>query len=267
MKAIILAAGIGQRLDGGPDRRPKALLEFGAATLLERHLRLLRGFGIVEIAVTVGYRADLVAAEVGRLGFGGTVRLIENPHYRDGSVVSLWAAREILASGAPILLMDADVLYDHRLMVRLLDSPMDNRLLVDRNVEPGDEPVKVCIRDGRIVDFRKRPRADCDWYGESVGFFRFSPAAARELAGRAADYVGDGAQRLMEYEETIRDMILASPPGAFGFEDITGLPWVEMDFPEDVRYARDVVFPRLIDKDVSGLRFASLRNAPKMARP
>jgi len=44
------------------------------------------------------------------------------------------------------------------------------------------------------------------------------------------------------------------------------LPWVEIDFPEDVRYAQDVVYPHLLDKDVSGLRFASLRDAPKMAR-
>jgi choline kinase len=38
----------------------------------------------------------------------------------------------------------------------------------------------------------------------------------------------------MEYEEPIRDMIMASPAERFGFEDISGLPWIEIDFPEDV---------------------------------
>jgi choline kinase len=109
--------------------------------------------------------------------------------------------------------------------------------LLDREIEPGDEPVKLCVRDGRIVDFHKRPNEPHDWHGESVGFFRFSASAAEELAGRAEDYVVTG-RRMMEYEEPIRDMIIASTADRFGFEDISGLPWTEIDFPEDVVKAR-----------------------------
>ena len=47
----------------------------------------------------------------------------------------------------------------------------------------------------------------------------------------------------MEYEEPIRDMILAHP-GRFGFEDISGLPWTEIDFPEDVAKA-NLLLPEL----------------------
>ena len=96
--------------------------------------------------------------------------------------------------------------------------------------------MKLCIRDGHIVDFHKRPSAPHEWHGESVGFFRFSPQTAAELANRAAEYVASG-RRDMEYEEPIRDMIVASQPGRFGFEDISGLPWTEIDFPEDIRKA------------------------------
>ena len=74
------------------------------------------------------------------------------------------------------------------------------------------------------------------WHGESVGFFRLTPGTAAELADRAEDYVTTG-RRGMEYEEPIRDMILQSPPDRFGFEDISGLPWTEIDFPEDVAKA------------------------------
>ena len=63
--------------------------------------------------------------------------------------------------------MDGDVIYDTRLMRQLIDAPLDNCLLMDRNIEPGDEPVKLCIRDGRIVDFHKRPTEAHDWHGES----------------------------------------------------------------------------------------------------
>ncbi len=40
-------------------------------------------------------------------------------------------------------------------------------------------------------------------------------------------------------------MILASAPERFGFEDISGLPWTEIDFPEDVEKAR-ALLPALV---------------------
>jgi choline kinase len=47
-------------------------------------------------------------------------------------------------------------------------------------------------------------------------------------------------------EDPLRDVILEAPD-VFGFEDITGLPWIEIDFPEDVVRARTEVLPRLLD--------------------
>ena len=244
--ALILAAGLGRRLGSvGPDslRGPKAMLDFGGTSLLARHFAILRDAGVARVTVVIGFEAEQVRAAVARMDAGPFVSLIENPAFEEGSVVSLWAGREVLRSGAQLLLMDADVLYDGRLMARLLHSAKPDCLLLDRDIEPGDEPVKLCIQDGQIVDFHKRPSAPHQWHGESVGFFRFSPQTAAELADRAEDYVASG-RRAMEYEEPIRDMIVAGPPGRFGFEDISGLPWTEIDFPEDIRKA-DALLPQL----------------------
>ena len=230
--ALILAAGVGRRL-AAEDGQPKCLLEFAGRSLLARHLDILRASGVHDIAIVVGHEAGRVRREVA----AESAEFIVNPDYREGSVVSLWAGRNILRSGRPVVLMDADVLYDRRLMARLLAGRWANCLLLDREIEPGDEPVKLCVAAGRIVDFHKRPQVAHEWHGESVGFFRFAPDAAAELARQAEEYVVSG-RRHMEYEEPIRDMILASPPGRFGFEDISGLPWTEIDFPEDVDKAR-----------------------------
>ena len=242
-RALILAAGRGRRM--GMDVPAKALLSFGGNSLLARHLTILDGCGVGQIAVTIGYRAPDLRDEVARHERGSGVTLIENPSFRDGSMVSLWHGRDVLRSGAPILLMDADVLYDRRLIMRLLDSPQENVFLLDRAIEPGEEPVKLCIDDGRIVDFHKQPEIEHQWHGESVGFFRFAPRMAAELADRVEGYVTAGRTDL-EYEEAIRDMILAHEGHSFGFEDISGLPWIEIDFPEDVQRAEATVLPSLI---------------------
>lgn len=246
MRAVILAAGRGRRLGGFGDARPKILLRFGGRSLLQRHIEILEFCGITEIAVVVGYRADAVRDEIKALGRLGQVGLIENPRYTEGSVVSLWSAGGALASGVPALLMDGDVLYDWRLMQRLTQSSRANCLLMDRNIEPGDEPVKLCIAENRIVDFHKKPRNPYEFHGESVGFFRLSPEIAAALLAGAADYVANGRQD-QEYEEPLRDLILASGADVFGYEDITGLPWSEIDFPLDVARARSGIVPRLSD--------------------
>ncbi|WP_096700213.1 phosphocholine cytidylyltransferase family protein [Magnetospirillum sp. 15-1] len=239
---ILLVAGVGRRLDGAIPG-PKVLLEFGGKTLLERHLDALMAHGVEDIGLTVGYQSDAIRREVARLGLEGRVRLIENPDFRLGSLVSLWVQAERLRCGRPVILMDGDVLYDPAMIGRLLAAPAENVLLLDREIEPGDEPVKICLRNERIVDFRKKPEHAHDWHGESVGFFRFSPAMAILLADRCARYVEQG-QTGLEYEEAIRDLILAEPE-RFAATDISDLSWTEIDFVDDVTKARETVLPRL----------------------
>lgn len=243
MRAIILAAGVGKRL-GGADDPPKALLEFGGKNLLARHIEILRHFGIEDATIAIGYKAMLLEKEIARLGAQDFASCVLNPDYDEGSIVSLWAVRGALSSGADILLMDADVLYDYRLMARLVGSRHVNCFLMDRRIEPGDEPVKLCVRGGELVDFHKLVRNAFDYCGESVGFFRLSPALASRLAAKADAYVS-GGRRQEWYEESIRDLLLESAPGTFGFEDVTGLPWIEVDFPEDVVRAEREILPKL----------------------
>ncbi len=240
--AILLVAGVGRRL-GGSSNPPKVLLEFGGETLLARHLKALSADGVATVSLTVGHDEEAIRQEVGRLGLGDQVRFVTNPRYREGSLVSLWAQRDLLRRGGPVLLMDGDVLYDQAMMSRLLTAKGENILLVDHDIEPGDEPVKICFRGERIVDFRKKPENAHDWHGESVGFFRFSAAMAAALADRCDAYVARG-ETGVEYEEAIRDLILREPD-RFSAVDVSDLAWTEIDFEMDVVRARQNILPQL----------------------
>ena len=242
ISVILLAAGVGRRLQGLA-AGPKVLLRFGGQTLLERHLAALHANGIEDITLTVGFEADMIRAELARLNLTDRVRLVENPDFRQGSLVSLHVQAETMRSGRAVILMDGDVLYPPEMIERLIAAPQENVLLLDRNLEPGDEPVKICLKDGLIVDFRKRPVPDHDWHGESVGFFRFSPAMAAILADVCAAYVQEGRTG-EEYEEAIRDRILLEPE-RFEATDISDIPWTEIDFSEDVARAQNIILPKL----------------------
>lgn len=248
MKIAMMAAGVGSRLDPSPDNPPKVLLRFQGKTLLQRHLEILRAEGFDDLTIVVGHQAELIRKELQKLGAEHWVRTCFNPDYRDSSLLSLWCLREAFGTGEPVIYMDADVLYDHRLMARLVQSPKSSCLLIDRQPEPDDEALKVCIQKGAIVDFHKRIRAPSyDEIAEWVGFARFSAADAQHLVEATRRYVVAGAVDLI-YEEPIRDVILSAPPDEFGCEDITDLPWIEIDFPEDLHRAADQILPQLQDR-------------------
>ncbi len=246
--AVILAAGVGRRL-GAHHQGPKVLLDFAGRSLLRRTMEALAAHGVQQLSITVGYEAETVRGAVGDILKIPAlqdleVSFVENLNYRDGSLISLHSQAGVMKEGGEILLMDGDVLYAEPMIARLLGGAGEGVLLVDREIEPGDEPVKICFDDqGRIVDFRKRPTRAHVWFGESVGFFRFSRRIAAALADRFTWYVEQGLVKT-EYEEAIRDLILAEPE-AFRAEDVSDLPWTEIDFPEDVVRARDVVLPQL----------------------
>lgn len=246
MQAIILAAGRGSRLaEHNPEGRPKCLMEFGGRSLLARHLELLSRFGIHKADLVIGYEADRIIDHVGRLFSRPDVAFHFNPRYELGSVLSLLAARETLEADGPVIVMDADVLYHPSILQALLDTDIGNCYLLDRDFADGEEPVKIAVRDGVMVEFRKQVADGLvyDTIGESVGFFRFetecSGAIARECARFDAEGLGDAP-----HEEVLRNVLLQHPDW-FGFEDVSGMPWIEIDFPEDVVRAQAEVLPAI----------------------
>ena len=245
MKVIMLAAGLGSRLgQTSAEIGPKVLMQFGGKSLLERHIDIFKAQGISELVLGVGFQHDKIQHEIERLEVESFVRTLFNQDFEEGNIITLSLLRDEFCCGEPVILMDADILYDERLLERLIKSQHSNCLLIDRSFEPGDEPVKICIREGDIIEFRKWLTADSDFCGESVGFFKFSAEIATKIMLQADLSLRQG-RRHEPYEETIRDVLLTSPRGKFAFEDITGLPWIEIDFAEDVERAKTEILPQI----------------------
>jgi choline kinase len=246
MRAIILAAGMGLRLvQPEGQQKPKCLLRFGDASLLERHLQLLKAAGVDQIVFVLGFKHEMVEAELDSIDWKPSTEVVVNDEFSLGSVLSVHTAAEALTRGGDVLLMDADVLYDERVLEPLVAGRHVNRLLIDRDFEAGDEPVKLCVDKGVPVELRKQVAVDTrfDTIGESVGFFRFDEHAAKRLAEIVAGYVATGRANL-PHEEAVRDLLLEKSH-VFDIADVTGAPWIEIDFQNDVKRAADEVLPQL----------------------
>ena len=207
---------------------------------------MLKSAGVTDVVLALGFRHELVEAELDRLAWRPLPEIVLNMNFELGSVLTVHTIAEALTRGGDVLLMDADVLYDERILRALVaGSTPVNRLLIDRDFEAGDEPVKLCVQNGVPVELRKQLAADLqfDTIGESVGFFRFTQAGAQRLAELVAAYTDTGRAH-MPHEEAVRDLPKErSQP--IEVADVTGFPWIEIDFPIDVDRATQEVLPQL----------------------
>ena len=238
MRGIILAAGKGSRLNGTIGDKPKCLLRVGGKTLVERQIEALQAVGISDIAVVVGCQADAV-----RRTCGARITYVENSRFaQTNSLYSLWLARPLLYDG--FVVMNCDVLFHPQMLRDLVTSRYEDALLIayqEEDEQPlGDEEMKVRVRRGRVAEIAKTLPAD-DADGENVGIVRFGREGARVLAGLLDQHVSAGG---------LRDWA----PRAFGdFAHLRslhaigtrGLPWTEIDFPEDYRHAVRTVLPAI----------------------
>lgn len=246
MNAFIYAAGRAARLGALVKDRHKMMLEFGGRSLLEWHIIRLKEVGVATIHVITGHQREQMSAAMKSLGakHGVDVREIYNADFHEGSVLSMAVSlRAVEACQPSALLLDGDVLYDTPMLRRLIDSPHRTALLVDRGYSAADDdPVLVPIVGGTPVDFVKRWRGDADQVGESIGFFKIDQADIPLLAAETRSRE-KGAGRMDSYDDVLRALVLK---GVFKHEDVTGYPWTEIDFPQDVEFANQVVLPQIL---------------------
>jgi choline kinase len=239
MTAVILAAGVGKRLLAASGGRPKCLIEVGGKSLLARLLEGLAAAGVADALVVVGFGEEAVRAAVGGGPGGIRVGFASNPRYREGAILSLWAARAAL--GGPVLIMDADVLCSAAMIARLVRSPQPNCFLLDASTPQTGEEQMLLVRDGRVRNIVRGGAPGYEEQGESVGFLKLSAPAARLLAKLLMRRVAAGDTGI-EHEEVYPDLLAAVE---VGFERVDGMPWIEIDFPDDVTHAEREILPRL----------------------
>ncbi len=121
-RAVILAAGKGNRLLPLTAELPKCLVEVGGQPLLERALHALAAHGVTEAVVVVGYKGEVVRERVGACFAGVDIRYVDAPDFETtNNIRSLWDAREYL--DRDVLLIEADVIFDAEVVGSLLCEP------------------------------------------------------------------------------------------------------------------------------------------------
>ena len=213
MKAMILAAGRGERMGALTDQVPKPLLEVGGRPLIEHQILRLAAAGFRDFAVNLAWLGDMIAARLGdgsRLGV--RVRYSREPEDALDTGGGIRHALPLLGDGR-FIAVNADVWCDYP-FGRLRDAGVGEAhiVLVDN---PAHHPVGdfALAPDGRVLD-TERDRLTFS----GIGCYRPQLFATRR-SGR------------FPLVEVLRDAIDA---GTLSGERYPG-EWVDVGTPERLR--------------------------------
>ncbi|MGH2767525.1 MAG: nucleotidyltransferase family protein, partial [Actinomycetota bacterium] len=115
-QALILAGGQATRMRPFTGDRPKAMIEIAGAPILDHQVRWLAGWGVCQLVLSVGYRAEVIRAHLGdgsRLGVEVVYAREEEALGRGGALK--FAARSLPYPDEPWFGLNGDVLADFSL--------------------------------------------------------------------------------------------------------------------------------------------------------
>ena len=228
--AVILAAGVGSRLEGLNGSLPKACLKVGAETLLDRNLRLLRACGVYRTRIVSGFKHSELVSQYS----DESVEISYNPFFQStNTLASLWFALGGL-DAHDVVLINGDTIFEKSLLVDILSGTGDLNLVCDTQ-RCGEEEVKYITDGGLITQLGKS--IDCrKAEGEFIGLSKVNRRQIAELRNACERRLEQGGFRDY-YEAAYQDMIQSGIVSAH-VVPVRDRSWCEIDFPADLEKAR-----------------------------
>tara|TARA_B110000908_G_C10257419_1_gene456568 strand:- start:1808 stop:2518 length:711 start_codon:yes stop_codon:yes gene_type:complete len=232
MKAIIMAAGKGNRISSISNDLPKSFLEINGKRIFDHQINCLREAGVEEIIVVVGYKADLFMEAYSETD----ITFIVNPFYERCNVLgSLWFALKHLNEG--FYFLHADVYFDKSIFFDLKNDDRDCVLCVEPKITI-EEEMKVRILNNNIIEINKE--MDCkSAFGEFTGIAKIKSKASKFISSAIKNRIEKMGSLDSFFEMAIQDCIDENLI-TVDYIDIGDRVSIEIDFPEDYKKAIDL---------------------------
>ena len=232
MRAIILAAGRGSRMQHLTEDRPKCLVELHGRPLLQWQRDALSEAGVTEVAIVTGYLREQLA--------GRGLHEFNNPDWASTNMVSSLACAQAWLEQGPCIVSYSDIFYDSDAVGLLKKSAADIAVTYDpgwleiwaaRFEDPLDDAETFRLDGDNIVEIGNRPSDVSEVEGQYMGLLRFTPAGWAEARRIHAALPSDRAAKL-DMTSLLRAVIDAGNVPVKGVA-YTG-KWGEVDSSEDL---------------------------------
>jgi len=238
-RALILAAGLGQRMRPLTTDVPKCLVEVNGVPILFRSLRVLASAGVTEAIIVVGHEAAQVRRRAGHSFAGIDIAYVDAPSFATtNNIRSLWDARRYCDED--ILLLEGDVLFDRDVVMRLRDQVGSSMAVAPDN--PNFSGTVVRHDENRFVTAfilgAERVRLlDSDDAQKTVNIYllRAEPLRTKILPELCRQVDSGNVQAY--YETVFRDLVADGSMPDIVAVDVSTSRWYELDDHLDLEMA------------------------------
>jgi len=228
MKAIIMAAGIGKRLNALNINKPKCLITVENTSLIRRSVNLLISKGITDITVIVGFQAHLIRNEL-----NNDVVFFNNPDFEStNSIKSLWYARDLLEDN--VLLLNGDLYYEPSILDYAINQTKPVVMLAD-STRIDNADYRFSFSGDQIIQFGKH-LTNQETDGEYVGIVRIDKCFINTFKQTLVEMIVAGKSNIW-WEDVLYSFIAHQVP--IHYFDVAGTFWSEVDTIEDYNYLQN----------------------------
>ena len=237
LQAVVLAAGLGRRMQPLARGGHKALLPVAGTTILGRIIDGLETLELERATIVTGWQAEAVRDFLVDRSPSFDLRFVENPDYAEtNNVVSLSLALESMTFDTDIVLIECDLLFDPTLLQRLVTAEWPNVALLDR-YRTGMDGTVVSVSNGFIdaVYPAELQHAAFDYENKfkTLNIYRLHRDFCRNtLAPLVRTYANEVDAN--SYYELVLGMLANLPAHRIAAEVVTGERWFEVDDPNDI---------------------------------
>ena len=152
--AIILAAGLGERLKPITEEIPKCMTEVNGISILENALKVLSNNDIKKTVIVIGYLGEkIIDAFKEQYGDMKIIYRWNNDYKTTNSMYSLWLARDFLEEGT--YLIEGDVFFSSTFFEVVQQLRVNKSYwIVDQFYSYCDGSMSITDSEGRIVEVK-----------------------------------------------------------------------------------------------------------------
>lgn len=246
MQAVILAAGIGSRLNSEIHELPKGLMEVGGKPLLEYSLEALVQNKVNDVIMVVGFLHDKIRDRFGSRYQGLKIKYFLNEQYANsGSMYSFAMVEDAIED--EIIVLESDLLYEPRAISILLNAAYKNCFLITAPSGSGDEVYLFTNEKQEITALERKipPHHQKNAAGEFAGLSRYERNFLNLVFRQSRKDIAAGKLNY-HYENCVFETSnYTQPVYAVIANDLV---WYEIDTEKDLKKAREQIYPMMRGK-------------------
>lgn len=234
--AVILAAGMGSRLQPLTSERPKTMVFAAGKPILEHQLQAYEKAGFDKVYIVAGYRLNVIKEWIYNRPSQIEIELVENTDYATtNNMFSLFLLRDRL-QGQSFFLSNGDVVFDSSILDLYRQSDKTKScIFVDKCVF-NEEAMKIFSDSSGMIHGISKHYLKSEYATVSIDLYHFSSDSSTRLFKSMHDFINEKKQKNL-WTEVALDQILKTDDHDFQAIDIKGMPWSEIDTSADLSQA------------------------------